>query len=199
MESRYVSITFLQEPRVGVATPAVVTGPPGTWGGAGEPFPTPPIPIYPGGTPNPPIIWGPPGPWPTPPIAGIPGLPGYEPPRPTLPPASAGWRFNDGWYFVWGPFDKPRPLGDNSNLDPIKTDWKTMDGMGWWFVSGPYDKPIPIFGTPPPDIEEPPTMPPAEGDWVYNNGWYFTYGPLPKPGPIPGNGNGGNGGNVPPE
>lgn len=28
----------------------------------------------------PPQIWGPPGPWPTPPIAGIPGLPGYTPP-----------------------------------------------------------------------------------------------------------------------
>ena len=30
----------------------------GTWGGAGEPFPTPPIPVYPGGSPNPPGIWG---------------------------------------------------------------------------------------------------------------------------------------------
>lgn len=89
------------------------SNPPGIWGGAGQPFPTPPIPIYPGGTPNPPGIWGPtdpfpgyglpgappvisgpPGPWPTPPIHLPPplGIWGPTDPRPGwgLPPEGPG-------------------------------------------------------------------------------------------------------------
>lgn len=51
----------------------------------------PPRPVGPGDSPNPPGggtgIWGPTDPRPGPPIAGIPGLPGYEPPQlPTEPP-----------------------------------------------------------------------------------------------------------------
>ena len=41
----------------------------------------------------PPLIWGPTDPRPTNPIAGIPGLPGYEPPnKPTDPPPAEGVR-----------------------------------------------------------------------------------------------------------
>lgn len=47
-----------------------------------------------GGGENPPGIWGPPGPWVTPPIANVPGMPGYRPPdivpvppdQPNVPP-----------------------------------------------------------------------------------------------------------------
>lgn len=64
--------------------PGVGSGrPPGIWGGGNVPMPTPPIanvPGAPGFNPNPPGIWGPPGPWPTPPIH-LPGggLPGNPP------------------------------------------------------------------------------------------------------------------------
>jgi hypothetical protein len=46
--------------------------------------PVPTHPIY-----YPPEISGPPGPWPSPPIAGIPGLPGYNPPG-GQPPGGGG-------------------------------------------------------------------------------------------------------------
>lgn len=48
-----------------------------------QPPGTPTHPIY-----YPPEISGPPGPWPSPPIAGIPGLPGYQPP--SQPPGGGG-------------------------------------------------------------------------------------------------------------
>lgn len=59
--------------------------PPGIWGGGNVPMPTPPIanvPGAPGYNPpgSPPGIWGPPGPWPTPPIAFPPGWVGGQPP-----------------------------------------------------------------------------------------------------------------------
>lgn len=75
--------------------------PPGIWGPT-DPRPTPPIPIYPGGTPNPPGIWGPTDPFPTPPIYIPPNVPpSLQPPvppnpgdptTPVPPPAgSPGW------------------------------------------------------------------------------------------------------------
>ena len=56
------------------------TTPPGTWGGAGEPFPTPPI-YIPGDGNRPPLwLWGGSNePFPTPPIANAPGIPGFSP------------------------------------------------------------------------------------------------------------------------
>lgn len=64
----------------------------GIWGPT-DPRPTPPIPIYPGGTPNPPVIWPGPGvppegqaPIPSHPIA-LPGDPWWPPTAPpTMPP-----------------------------------------------------------------------------------------------------------------
>lgn len=70
--------------------------PPGIWGGANQPFPTPPIHIPPQAPGSPPGIWGPTDPrpgWglPTPPSSpGVPTHPIYYPPG------------------IWGPTD-PRP------------------------------------------------------------------------------------------
>lgn len=76
--------------------------PPGIWGGGNVPMPTPPIPIYPGGTPNPPGIWGPTDPrpgWglPEPPTA--PPVDGTDKP----PPAEGGWAYVAEWN-AWGYF-----------------------------------------------------------------------------------------------
>lgn len=108
------------------------TNPPGTWGGAGEPFPTPPIYIPGDGTRPPLWIWGgsnepfpgyglpgmPPRPWgganapfPTPPIwlPPNPDLPPVDPPEPPAGitgPVDAGYALppNDGTnYFVAAP------------------------------------------------------------------------------------------------
>lgn len=59
------------------------------WGGPIDPYPDHGLPG------QPPHIWGPTDPRPTPPISGIPGLPGYQPPA-ERPPV------------IWGPTD-PRP------------------------------------------------------------------------------------------
>ena len=196
MPQRFVSITFLQPPVVGQpAVAAVSEAPLGIWG------PTDPRPGWglPGDQPYPehPIFY-PPGIWgPTDPRPGW-GLPGPQPPfpQPPMDPPSASWVFkDDGWYFVAGPFDKPRPIKGvgQSVVDLIDGGWKATPG-GWYFVAGPYDKPRPIGPIDPP-IGEPPELPPdAEGAWEYrDDGWYFTYGPLPKPQPP------GGGGNPPPE
>lgn len=65
---------------------AVPQPPLGIWGGGNVPMPSPPIANVPGAPGyQPPLgIWGPNPGFPTNPIAGIPGLPGYEPPRPPL-------------------------------------------------------------------------------------------------------------------
>lgn len=77
--------------------------PPGTWGGANEPFPTPPI-VIPPDKPNVPplLIWG--GgnqPFPTPPIQ----LPGQPPPPEGGQPVKlvewrTAWTQNTGWIVV---------------------------------------------------------------------------------------------------
>lgn len=77
--------------------------PPGIWGGANEPFPTPPI-VLPPDKPNMPplVIWG--GgnvPFPTPPI----NLPGQPPPPEGGPPQKlvewrTAWTQNTGWIVV---------------------------------------------------------------------------------------------------
>lgn len=90
--------------------------PPGIWGGGNVPMPTPPIPIYPGGTPNPPGIWG--GgnvPMPTPPIAFPPGWIGGVPPgggggdgggehEPKFE-AKVAWTPETGWVVVFVPLE----------------------------------------------------------------------------------------------
>ena len=96
---------------VGVGGGPIIPGgdPPGTWGGAGEPFPTPPIHLPPGSN-SPPIIWGPNDPRPSPPIYLPPDTPppidvspgGDKPP----PEGSAGWGYYDGrWGYFPGPLD----------------------------------------------------------------------------------------------
>lgn len=140
-----------------------------------------------------PIPLPPDGAHPSHPIA-LPGDPWWEG---RLPEPTASWHFtggeqSSGWYFIVGPFDKPRPLsGDNVALDPALTQWSPcLDGMGWRLVSGPYDKPFPIFGTEPPDPVDPPEEPPvSEGcRWRYSDaGWVLVCGPYPKPKP-PGGG-----------
>jgi len=96
----------------------------GTWGGAGEPFPTPPIHLQPPlgiwGPPDPrpgnPIylppplgIWGPTDPRPTPPIAWPPAP---AEPQPEPPSDRWSWAYDDklGWVLVPpGGGGKPQP------------------------------------------------------------------------------------------
>lgn len=90
--------------------------PPGIWGGGNEGFPTPPIPIYPGGTPNPPGIWGPNDPRPG---WGLPGGGGGPPtelpenpeePKPPPPGGGWGWSPDYGWGYFPGHGGKPQPM-----------------------------------------------------------------------------------------
>lgn len=64
--------------------------PPGIWGGGNVPMPNPPIANVPGAPgyhpPGGDHIWGPPGPWPTPPIHMPPGQGGGNPPGIWGPP-----------------------------------------------------------------------------------------------------------------
>lgn len=102
---------------VGVGGGPILPGgdPPGTWGGAGEPFPTPPIHLPPGSGGSPPVIWGPNDPRPTPPIYLPPDTPppidmtpgGEKPP----PEGAAGWGYYDG---RWGFFPAPTDAGPKS-------------------------------------------------------------------------------------
>lgn len=116
-----------------VPTPPIFY-PPGIWGGGNEPFPGYGLPgrppgIWPGGTPTHPIVI-PPGIWgggnepmPTPPISGIPGLPGYEPPKPGEKP------------------DGGNPLPPAVGV-PIDGKLVFVPGYGWVFIpSGP--RPVP--------------------------------------------------------
>jgi hypothetical protein len=151
-----------------VAAPA---GPPlGTWGGAGEPFPTPPI-AGPGrppwwgmaqdpgygvpGTPKPPplVIWGPGDPRPTLPIAGWdPGSGAFPTPKPPQPPLG-----------IWGGANEPFPT------PPIaEPPW------GW--------------GNAPPKPTQPPATDLGPVDWKYawtpSTGWVvigIPTGPIPTP------------------
>jgi hypothetical protein len=109
--------------------------PPGIWGGGNEPFPTPPIPIYPGGTPNPPGIWG--GgnePFPTPPIVIPP--PGWQPP-PNVDPPEAG--------------EPPVAIGGAQPVNPIVVPPVILvnyPGFGWIAVAPPeFDKTTPPGST----------------------------------------------------
>lgn len=84
--------------------------PPGTWGGAGEPFPTPPIVIPPQQPGQPPlVIWGPNDPRPTPPIE-IPGQPTPPPggDRVQLVEWKTAWTPQTGWIVVGLP-QAPHP------------------------------------------------------------------------------------------
>lgn len=142
----------------------------------------------------PPGIWGPPGPWPSPPIAFPPGWIGGippggwpEPPTP-MPEPDMDWVYSgDGWYFIAGPYDKPKPICPTANLamvDLPKAKWTTA-GTGWYFVFGPFDKPRTICGVEPPDTE-PPTEPPVDPGckWTYTGaGWVLCCGPYDKPKP----------------
>lgn len=88
--------------------------PPGIWGPT-DPRPTPPIPIYPGGSPNPPGIWGPTDPRPTPPIY-LPKPPEGYPQPPTEgvkpPPPEGGWGYHPdyGWGYFPAGGGKPQPI-----------------------------------------------------------------------------------------
>jgi len=89
--------------------------PPGIWGGAGEPFPTPPIAI-----PQPPLgIWGPPDPRPNPPIFLPPplGIWGPGDPRPTPP-------------IAW----PPPPAEPQPEPPEDKWSWHYDEELGWVLV-----------------------------------------------------------------
>jgi len=83
--------------------------PPGFWGGAPLPVPTPPIylpPVNPGDPPL--VIWGPNDPRPTPPIH-LPGPPPDVSPAPPdvavkPPPAAGGWAYVGAPGWGWGYF-----------------------------------------------------------------------------------------------
>ena len=86
----------------GVMTFSAGDRPPlGIWGGANEPFPTPPIVIPPTEPGKPPlVIWGGSNePFPTPPIANVPGLPPTTDPPPTGGPPQ---RLVE-WHTAWSP------------------------------------------------------------------------------------------------
>jgi hypothetical protein len=79
--------------------------PPGIWGGANEPFPTPPIYIQPPGAPIPPGAppWVshpiPPTVWPEPPVEGV---------TPTMIEWKSGWSQATGWVVIGIP-QAPHP------------------------------------------------------------------------------------------
>jgi hypothetical protein len=120
-----------------------------------------------------------------------PDQPPIEPPE-QMPPPSQRWLMgSDGWYFVAGPYDKPRPIGGGKSGE-VQGKW-TNAGTGWYFLAGPFDKPRPITppgngGTPPVDPpwpgvppeaippKPPVDTPPPTFDLTW--GWY----PLPAPG-----------------
>lgn len=154
--------------------------PPGIWGGANEPFPTPPIANVPGapgyrppGVPTHPIYY-PPGIWgPTDPRPGW-GLPGPQPP--------AGAHPEHPIYYppgIWGPND-PRPgwglPGDQPHPEhPI--------------VIPPMPPEPPSDAHPEHPIVLPPEAesPPKNGRWVYTEklGWVYIYVGGDKPRPLP--------------
>lgn len=119
-----------------------VGAPPGTWGGAGQPFPTPPIQMPPGGGGgSPPGTWGGAGePMPTPPI-NIPGEPpgfwGPNDPRPTPPIAPGGPPPG-----TWGGSGQPFPEHPMAPGGPPPGTW---GGAGQPFPTPP----INIPGSPP--------------------------------------------------
>lgn len=98
--------------------------PPGIWGGGNVPMPNPPIanvPGVPGYNPNPPIIWGPPGPWPTPPIAFPPGWIGGVPPG------------------IWGGGNVPMPNPPIANVPGVPG--YNPNPPGIWGPPGPWPTP----------------------------------------------------------
>jgi hypothetical protein len=154
-----------QKPFVAVITPITAAVPPlGIWGGAGEPFPTPPIVIVPPQEPGgPPLfIWG--GgnePFPTPPIVIVPPQTPEEPPLviwgpPDMPPGF--------WGGSLGPGVKPQPHPEHPIVIP---------------------EPPEPFPEPPAEVIKPP---PEEGGWGYADPpgvWFFVPGtgtgaPSPK-------------------
>lgn len=102
--------------------------PPGIWGGANEPFPTPPI--YLPGTPGqrPPGIWGGANePFPTPPIVIPPDKPGTWPPPNPAHPAHP--------IVTPPPSDKPPGGGDTGSItNPINLPPDTLREVqhGFW-------------------------------------------------------------------
>ena len=109
LDAVFVGKIYLPEVSQGPIQPPSGS-PPGIWGGGNVPMPTPPIPIYPGGTPNPPGIWG--GgnvPMPTPPIFMPPGIwGGGNVPMPTPPiPIYPGGTPNPPG--IWGGGNVPMP------------------------------------------------------------------------------------------
>ena len=108
------------------------------------------------------------------------------PPPIAQPPGDPKARWiltNDGWAFVVGPLDKPRPLPPE--LSGGK--W-TATPAGWFFVYVTGDKPRPPGAIGPPGVIPEPPSPPREpsGRWVLtNSGWAFVFGPLDRPRPMP--------------
>jgi hypothetical protein len=145
---------------VALITPIKAEFPPlGTWGGAGEPFPTPPIVIVPPQEPGgPPIfIWG--GgnePFPTPPIVIIP------PDKPEEPPL-----------VIWGGAPIPLPEHPIAPGGKPPTIWPSPGQPAHPIVIPP---PPEEFPKPPAEVVKPP---PEEGGWGYAEPpgvWFFVPG-----------------------
>lgn len=109
------------------------------------------------------------------------------PPQPPTDPGTGEprwhfvtWTTGSGWIYGWGPFPKPRPIGNA----PEGGKWQEYN-EGWFYqLRGPMDKPSP-GPEPPPDGGG--GMPDAKAAWEHHHdGWYFAYGPVPKPVPPPG-------------
>jgi hypothetical protein len=145
----------------------------GIWGGANEPWPTPPIHL-PGVPGRPPGIWGGANePWPTPPIHLPPtgGVPG-QPPRPThpifYPPSPSHPIFyppgtGPGQPPVTPPGGStPPPGGSVGQLpaqDPTAGGWvyAFVPGYGWMWINVASSS-----GGAAPPVTPPPTEPPTE-------------------------------------
>jgi hypothetical protein len=137
-------------------------------GGGGE-LPQPPLGIWGGGN----------VPMPSPPIANVPGAPGYQPPLgiwgpPNMPPGF--------WGGGMGPGVKPQPPGYQPPGFWGPNDPRPSNPIYW--PGFPNQPPIVL----PPKPEEPPTEgtkpPPADGGWGYHPeyGWgYFPAGAAPSP------------------
>lgn len=153
--------------------------PPGIWGGANQPFPTPPIanvpPIYNPNPPGwglrpehpifyPPGIWGPPGPWPTPPIANVPPIFNPNPPGWGLRPEHPIF-YPPGIWGPPGPWPTP-PIANVPGLPPMGPDFP---------------------GRPPDGQPTPPEGVGGNWEWGFNfaQGWHPVYIPGDKPQPIP--------------
>jgi hypothetical protein len=143
------------------ATTEAPQPPLGIWGGANQPFPTPPI-------------------------SGMPGLPGYFPPLGFWggrPPPYVDIGFPQPPPGIWGPYPgfPTQPIAPGGTTPPWGINVPIYPSQGPGFPTNPIAgiPGLPGF-MPPPDISQPPQEgvkpPPSDGGWGYSPeyGWgYF--------------------------